>query len=77
MGVPPSKFLNELDVLKAETMLVVLKLLTQVTSVDPTLLFTSENNSQPDSQLMLACFQFWLQILDTDYPIDEGLAMRS
>ena len=59
IGVPPVKFTSDLDLLKAETLKVLLRLLIQVSQVDPLHLYTTQGVNGIDAGLFTHCLTFY------------------
>ena len=71
IGILPSQFTSDVDLLKAETLRTVLKIMAQVASVDPLILFC-DSNQILDSQRLAQSLEFCLRIVHQDYPVDEN-----
>ena len=67
IGIPPSVFEGEMDLLKAETLRVMLKLFVQVASVDPLLLYGNRDTGIIDSSILNRCLNFYMRLANADY----------
>ena len=77
LGVPSAKFTCDLDLLKAETLRILLRLLLQVSQVDPLNLYTTPAVNGIDAELFQPCLTFYSQLADTEYQVDESAPMIS
>ena len=60
IGVPPAKFTCDLDLLKAETLKILLRLLLQVSQVDPLNLYTTQGVNGIDAELFQQSLTFYI-----------------
>ena len=62
-----------MDLLKAETLRVMLKLLMQVASVDPLLLYGNRDTGVIDSSILTRCLNYYMMLANADYQVEETI----
>lgn len=77
IGILPSQFTSDVDLLKAETLRTILKIMAQVASVDPLILYYSESDQIIDPHRLTQCLEFCLRMVHHDYPVDENANLGS